>query len=79
MHAYFPPWLNTALTVTQTSKPPFTIDDLISFQTQKAEPEIRLQGKKDVMKMLMVNGNLTINIQLYQNQLMAIALLMCMV
>uniref|UniRef100_A0AAQ6ADG3 Murine leukemia virus integrase C-terminal domain-containing protein n=1 Tax=Amphiprion ocellaris TaxID=80972 RepID=A0AAQ6ADG3_AMPOC len=48
MNASFPPWLNTTLAAIQLSDPPYTIDDLIAFQNQATESEIKLWQKKNL-------------------------------
>ena len=46
INAPFPPWLNTVVIAAQISDPPFTINDLITFQKQALDAEVRLWKKK---------------------------------
>ncbi|CAK6958177.1 protein NYNRIN-like [Scomber scombrus] len=47
VNASFPPWLNTVVIAAQISDPPFTINDLLTFQKQAPDAEIRLWQKKE--------------------------------
>jgi len=50
LNASFPPWMNHSFVNIQISDPPFTVDDLIYFQTQAKQSEIQLWEKKGCVK-----------------------------